>query len=101
MGAVMDRAVLIGQGHRLDVPAALGDPSPASEQRQNRTTVPRTEIEPLDDIVSRHIKAALQSTHGRIEGRHGAARLLRINPHTLRARMRKLKIAWREFRVAK
>ena len=45
-----------------------------------------------------HIEAALEATNGRVEGPHGAARLLRINPHTLRARMRKLKIDWRVFR---
>ena len=37
-------------------------------------------------------------THGRVEGPHGAAGLLRINPHTLRARMRKLGVDWRRFR---
>jgi hypothetical protein len=26
--------------------------------------------------------------------------MLRINPHTLRARMRKLKVDWRSFRAA-
>ena len=35
---------------------------------------------------------------GRIEGPDGAARLLTINPHTLRARMRKLGIDWKKFR---
>ena len=49
-------------------------------------------------VIRRHIEAALRETHGRVEGPHGAARLLRINPHTLRARMRKLKIDWRSFR---
>ena len=47
-----------------------------------------------------HIEAALERTHGRIEGNRGAAKLLNINPHTLRARMRKLKIDWRKFRPA-
>jgi hypothetical protein len=37
-------------------------------------------------------------TSGRIEGPHGAARRLEINPHTLRAKMRKLGIDWRSFR---
>jgi transcriptional regulator with GAF, ATPase, and Fis domain len=55
-------------------------------------------VEPLDVVIRRHIESALMETHGRIEGPHGAARLLRINPHTLRARMRKLKIDWRGFR---
>lgn len=38
------------------------------------------------------------ATQGRVEGPHGAANLLRINPHTLRARMRKLGIDWKRFR---
>jgi transcriptional regulator with GAF, ATPase, and Fis domain len=46
----------------------------------------------------RHIEAALARTAGRIEGPRGAAALLGINPHTLRARMRKLGIAWARFR---
>ena len=49
-------------------------------------------------MIRRHIEAALTETHGRVEGPHGAARLLEVNPHTLRARMRKLKIDWRGFR---
>jgi transcriptional regulator with GAF, ATPase, and Fis domain len=44
---------------------------------------------PFDVVMQRHIEAALRETHGRVEGPYGAARLLRINPHTLRARMRK------------
>jgi transcriptional regulator with GAF, ATPase, and Fis domain len=49
--------------------------------------------------MRRHIERALQETRGRVEGPQGAARLLRINPHTLRARMRKLKVDWQRFRV--
>ena len=102
MAAVMDRAVLIGQGRTLNVAGALGQdaltttvasPRPA-EQASGR-------IAPLDVVIRQHIEAALEATNGRIEGHHGAARLLRINPHTLRARMRKLKIDWRGFRQAR
>jgi transcriptional regulator with GAF, ATPase, and Fis domain len=100
MAAVMDRAVLIGQGRALNVVAALGQNGPLRD-----ASAPRSEnrsasdaIEPLDVVVHRHIERALHETRGRIEGPHGAARLLRINPHTLRARMRKLKIHWRDFR---
>jgi hypothetical protein len=50
--------------------------------------------------MRRHIESALEATRGRVEGPYGAAGLLRINPHTLRARMRKLKIDWRRFRHA-
>ena len=100
MAAVMDRAVLIGQGRELDVVSALGRGTRTTNAPPNRVSdVPSsTLIEPLDTVVRRHIEAALSETHGRVEGPHGAARLLRINPHTLRARMRKLKINWRGFR---
>ena len=100
MAAVMDRAVLIGQGRTLDVAAALGlssraaSPPAASAAPGARAAG----IEPLDVVVRRHIEATLHETRGRIEGPHGAARLLAINPHTLRARMRKLKVDPRRFR---
>jgi transcriptional regulator with GAF, ATPase, and Fis domain len=100
MAAVMDRAVLIGQGRVLDVAAALGQgPRTASSPAAGVfLAAPSVSIEPLEVVMQRHIEAALRATYGRVEGPHGAARLLRINPHTLRARMRKLKIDWRRFR---
>jgi hydrogenase-4 transcriptional activator len=99
MAAVMDRAVLVGQGRSLDVAAALGQSTRAAGSAASAPEVaaPGT-IEPLDIVIRRHIEGALQQTHGRIEGPHGAARALRVNPHTLRARMRKLSIDWRRFR---
>jgi transcriptional regulator with GAF, ATPase, and Fis domain len=48
--------------------------------------------------MKQHIEAALKLTKGRIEGKHGAAAILEINPHTLRARMRKLGVEWSIFR---
>src|SRR5688572_11344525 len=97
MAAVMDRAVLIGQGQSLSVAAALGQgpPTPAPVVARASSHISAGAIEPLDVMIRRHIESALDATHGRVEGPHGAARLLRINPHTLRARMRKLKINWR------
>lgn len=101
IAAVMDRAVLIGQGRTLEVAAALGlvgsAPAPPAADLDERPA-PST-IEPLDVAIKRHIECALAATAGRVEGPHGAARLLRINPHTLRARMRKLKIDWAGFRA--
>ena len=55
-----------------------------------------TEVEVL--TAQEHITSALRITQGRIEGRRGAAALLKINPHTLRARMRKLEVDWSSFR---
>ena len=52
----------------------------------------------LDDAIRAHIRRALSRTHGRIEGRGGAADLLGLNPHTLRGKMRKLRIDWASYR---
>ena len=100
MAAVMDRAVLVGQGRELSVAAALGQaqissgqPVPVPVERSSPAAIER-----LDVVMKRHIEAALRDAHGRVEGPHGAARALGINPHTLRARMRKLGIDWRRFR---
>ena len=49
--------------------------------------------------MRKHIESVLAITHGRIEGRRGTAALLKINPHTLRARMRKLGIDWAKYRA--
>ena len=103
MAAVMDRAVLVGQGRELNVSAALGQsprPPAIATQAIPAEAARSAGIEPLDVVVRRHIEAALRATHGRVEGPYGAARLLRINPHTLRARMRKLDIDRRAFRTA-
>ncbi|MEW6238521.1 MAG: sigma-54 dependent transcriptional regulator [Candidatus Omnitrophota bacterium] len=106
LGAIMDRAALIGNGRRLDVAKALGvmnltagKPSKAFFEGETPPTSDFAFL-PLDEAVRRHIEAALVRTNGRIEGRNGAAALLRINPHTLRARMRKLRIDWRRFRFS-
>jgi len=103
MSAVMERAVLIGQGRTLEVASALGLGARASGAQPARGAEPppAAGIEPLDVVVRRHVEAALSATRGRIEGPAGAARLLGVNPHTLRARMRKLNIAWRAFRPAR
>jgi len=105
LAAVIDRAAIIGNGRRLEVAKALGvgtiTPASSSSNGQPAVSAPVSPLEilPLDDAMKAHIEAALRHTRGRIEGPYGAARLLQINPHTLRARMRKLGIAWRRFRA--
>jgi len=99
MAAVIDRAVLIGQGQTLEVAAALvHGVAPTTMARPNVVDAAPAPIEPLETVIRRHVETALLATHGRVEGPLGAARLLRVNPHTLRARMRKLTIAPRAFR---
>jgi transcriptional regulator with GAF, ATPase, and Fis domain len=101
--AVIERAVILGNGTRLEVGAALGvAPRAVSDGAARATPEPTGAGEPfatLDQAIARHIEAALARTRGRIEGRGGAAELLGVNPHTLRARMRKLALDWRRFRA--
>lgn len=99
LAAVMDRAAILGDGQSLEVATALGaNPSSAARPGPARTinsVNPARDggIATLDDAMRAHIALAISVTHGRIEGPHGAARLLDINPHTLRARMRKLRVS--------
>jgi transcriptional regulator with GAF, ATPase, and Fis domain len=133
LSAVIERAAILGDGLRLDVPTALGvapsphisesvyagppsllhstlpiphsefgtpHPSPHSHTSRPSPPTPVGNFAVLDAAMREHIEAALMRTRGRIEGPRGTAKLLGINPHTLRARMRKLKIDWRTFRPA-
>jgi hydrogenase-4 transcriptional activator len=103
LGAVIDRAVLLGRGRTLEIAAALGGEvrvARASATPPTRASdVDADRVAPLEVAVRRHVEHALRVAGGRIEGPHGAARLLAVNPHTLRARMRKLGIDWTAFRA--
>jgi formate hydrogenlyase transcriptional activator len=47
---------------------------------------------PLEEVERRHIETTLMQTNWMIEGERGAAKLLDLNPSTLRSRMQKLGI---------
>jgi transcriptional regulator with GAF, ATPase, and Fis domain len=110
LAAVIDRAAILGNGKRLEVATALGfhgssggaaAAPAAAESPAGSAAVPdgrARSIATLQMAMRVHIEQALELTGGRIEGRGGAAQLLDINPHTLRARMRKLQIDWSRFR---
>jgi len=46
----------------------------------------------LVEVERRHIETVLAQTNWLIEGERGAARILNLNPSTLRSRMQKLGI---------
>ena len=104
LSAVIDRAALLGNGERLEVMRALGVGADiAASPKTTNSLQPNTpagtpSLSSLDEATRRHIEQALVATQGRVEGPHGVAALLKINPHTLRARMRKLGISWTSFR---
>ncbi|MFM2095030.1 MAG: Formate hydrogenlyase transcriptional activator [Planctomycetota bacterium] len=117
LGAVIDRAAILGKGKTLEVTTSLGlsqpipTPSPASSEPVfyevipedlPSTTLPRVRapapVATLNEAMKQHIEQSLIAARGQVEGKNGAAAMLGINPHTLRARMRKLGIDWARFR---
>lgn len=106
LAAVIERAAILGSGKTLEVSAALGVSISTSPTAHQLSQTPSTSAEngsflTLDEAAKAHMEAALSKARGQIEGRGGAAELLGINPHTLRARMRKLKIDWNLYREAR
>ena len=99
LATVIERAAILGDGKTLDIRRSLGGPPEPADSRTPTAREPAESILPLDDAIRRHIIQALRATGGRVEGSRGAALLLDVNPHTLRARMRKLGIDWARFRA--
>ena len=93
LAAVIERAAILGEFRRLDVARALG-----VRAEPGRDVVANGDFATLDQAMRQHIEKALGRCHGRIEGAGGAARLLGINPNTLRSRMQRLGIDWDRFR---
>jgi hydrogenase-4 transcriptional activator len=105
LAAVIERAAILGNGRALAVRAALGPVTPKVGRMSPKewttraaSTAAFTETVTLDAAIKAHITQALRASQGRIEGPFGAAQRLGVNPHTLRARMRKLGIVWGSFR---
>jgi transcriptional regulator with GAF, ATPase, and Fis domain len=95
MQVVIERAVILGEGNRLELSTALGNinatlqttpPNPvlSIESNTNQLT--------LDETIIIAIKDALKQSQGRVDGYFGAAKALNINPNTLRSKMRKYQI---------
>ncbi len=86
---VIERALILSRGEPLhfpDLSACPGNlPGEASFRQPDHFPT-------MAEMITLHIKKSVHLANGRIEGRGGAAELLGMNPSTLRAKMRKLKI---------
>ena len=104
LGSVLERAVILGYDRELDLDTALGvqlaKPSKPDGSAAVTEGIPSVEsLEPLDKVVAGHLARALAATRGRIDGPRGAARLLGINPSTLRAKLLKHGIDSASYRI--
>jgi transcriptional regulator with GAF, ATPase, and Fis domain len=97
---VIERAVILSPGPELEVAAELlPTPSPAPvaveaahvSQRDGASPAPGDGVR-LEEVERSHIVTILKQTRWRIGGPQGAARLLDMNPSTLRSRIKKLGI---------
>jgi formate hydrogenlyase transcriptional activator len=73
--------VVLSPGEVLDVPLELGAAHSATE-----VPIPQS----LEDAERRHVEGILASTGWVVEGPKGAARILAMNPSTLRSLMKRL-----------
>ena len=92
---VIERAVILSPGPDLSVTPEILRILPAADppQRDAQGTHPVAPAdESMDDVERQHIASVLKQTGWRIEGAAGAARVLGLNPSTLRSRMKKLRI---------
>jgi transcriptional regulator with GAF, ATPase, and Fis domain len=78
---VIERAVIISNGTSLTVEPLIKPDFNEDE-----------ELLPLSEYERRYIIKVLEKTYWRVEGPEGAAKILDMNPETLRSRMRKLGI---------
>ncbi len=68
------------------------DPVGAISYADGHTATDNGELLPFDDAVTQIIVKALEQSNGKVIGTGGAAELLKLNPSTLRGKMRKLNI---------
>ncbi len=100
---VIERAAVVSIGHRLQLPegwassevwktATPGSVPPVGGEQLNKNDDRPSEEGSLDEVGRNYILQILQQTGWRVEGPRGAARILGLNPSTLRSRMLKLGI---------
>jgi DNA-binding NtrC family response regulator len=83
---LVERAMIMSRRPVLDGSALFTPATSASKP----ITVPGNGT--LEELERAHIRRVLEDTRWQIEGEHGAARVLGLNPSTLRGRLRKLGI---------
>ena len=83
---ILERAVITCRGSRL----LLADKLKPAQGNGADNGEPKDALLPLAEVERRHILRTLQQTNWQISGDNGAAQILKINPSTLRSRIKKL-----------
>jgi transcriptional regulator with PAS, ATPase and Fis domain len=88
---IVERALILNKNNALSFDDLPMNPMKMPPPQTCKPLEPHL-LQPLDVIISNHIKSVLSVTNGKIHGKGGAAELLSLNPSTLRHRMKKLGI---------
>lgn len=99
---IIERAVVLSSGNMLTLapdfqPIVENLPRPELKKPipaliSATAPTPSKSASALEDVERRHIESVLNQTNWMIEGERGAAKILNLNPSTLRSRMQKLGI---------
>jgi len=91
---VIERALILNSGKYFTIPELFLTTDTASKHSAQNEFYQDEEVSDLtlDQIQIKHIRNTLARCNGIVSGNKGAARLLGINPNTLRARMKRLGI---------
>jgi len=77
---VIERAIIISENNFLNIEILITDEKSVTDDL------------PLEEMERNHIIKTLDKTYWKISGPGGAAEILKMNPETLRSKMRKLGI---------
>ncbi len=83
---VLERAVITNTGSNLRLPDGLSQ----YKDINSNNSIQETELLSLAEVERNHILRTLQKTDWQISGIKGASTLLKMNPSTLRSRIKKL-----------
>jgi transcriptional regulator with GAF, ATPase, and Fis domain len=89
---VIERAVILSPGQTVELAEELRAAAAAPVTAAYAPAATTGNASSLDDVERQHIESVLNQAKWMIEGEHGAARILGMNPSTLRSRMQKLGI---------
>jgi len=85
---VLERAMITNTGSNLQLPVKLSQ----HKETDNYNSTAETVLLPLEEVERNHILHTLQTTNWQISGIKGAAAILKMNPSTLRSRIKKLRL---------
>lgn len=89
---IIERAMITSFGSKLSLQDMTGLLTQPEDSQQAADLQDNSQLASLEEVERNHIQNALEITDWRVSGPKGAARILKMNPSTLRSRIKKLGI---------